>query len=227
MKHWKKYNDAKKLVEKEKVYSIDEAVSLIKKVSYTQFDWKVEIHIQTNANPKYNDQNIRSTIVLPHGNWKQVKVAAFVSEEKLKDAKNAWADIAWKEDLLAEIENWNINFDFLVTTPDMMRDIAKVAKILWPKWLMPSPKAWTVNTKIEDTIKEIKKWRVEFKLDKNSLIHLWIWKVSFEEEKLEENIKALIEAINNAKPSWVKWVLIKKAHIAPTMWPWIQINHKI
>jgi len=224
MKHSKKYNTAKELIDSNKKYSIQEAIKLLKKVSYTKFDGTMEVHIQTNANPKYNDQNIRSTVILPHGIGKQIKVAAFVSDDKTEETKKAWADIVWNNDLLSEIEKWNINFDILITTPEMMRDLAKVAKILWPKWLMPSPKTGTVTVKLEDTINEIKKWRVEFKLDKQGIIHVWAWKISFDEKKLEENLKNLIQAVNTAKPSGIKWQLIKKIYIAPTMGPWIQIE---
>ena len=223
MKHWKKYNTAKELIDTNKKYSIEEAVKLIKKASYTKFDGTMEVHIQTNANPKYNDQNLRSTVVLPHGTGRKVRIAAFVSDDKIEDTKKAWADIAWNTDFLSEIEKWNLNFDVLVTNPEMMRDLAKVAKTLWPKWLMPSPKAGTVSVKLADTIEEIKKWRVEFKLDKQGIIHVWAGKISFKAKQLEENLKSLIEAINNAKPSGVKWILIKKIYIAPSMGPGIQV----
>lgn len=226
MRHWKKYVEAKKLVNKDTKYSVEDAISLVKKVSYTKFDPTLEIHIQTNANPKYNDQNLRWTVVLPHGTGKKVTIAAFVSDDKIEEAKKAWADIAGNADLLTEIINWNINFDVLVTSPEMMRDLAKAARVLWPKGLMPSPKAGTVTPKIADTINEIKKGRVEFKLDKAGVIHTWIWKLSFDDKALQENMKSLIDAMNAAKPAWVKWQLIKKVHIAPTMWPAVQVDIK-
>ena len=225
MKHWKKYLEAKKLVDRTKKYPISEAIKLAKKVAYTKFDPTLEVHIQTSADPKYNDQQIRWTVVLPHGTGKSVKVAAFVSDDKIEEAKNAGADIVGNTDLLEKIEKGEIDFDVLVTTPEMMRDLAKVARILWPKWLMPSPKAWTVTPKLADTINEIKKGRVEFKLDKGWVIHVWIWKVrSFDSKQLEENFQALLEAIKSAKPSGVKWQLFKKVYIAPTMWPGIQVS---
>ena len=223
MKHGKKYNAVKALVDNMKKYEISEAIELAKKVSYTKFDPTLEVHIQTSANPKYNDQNLRGTVVLPHGTGKTVKVAVFVSDDKIEEAKQAGADIAWNVDLLAEIEKGNINFDVLVTTPEMMRDLAKVARILWPKGLMPSPKAGTVTPKLADTINEIKKGRVEFKLDKGGVVHVGIGKLSFDANKLEENLKALIDALNAAKPSGVKGQLIKKVHIAPTMGPSVQV----
>lgn len=224
MKHWKKYNAARELVNRMEKYSLKEAVELLKKTSYAKFDATVEVHIQTNANPKYNDQNLRWTVVLPHGIDKKTTVAAFVSDDKIAEIKKAGADIAWNADLLSSIEKWNIDFDVLVCSPDMMRDLAKVAKILWPKGMMPSPKAWTVSNKLESTIEEIKKWRVEFKLDKHWIIHVWAGKVSFDNEKIEENLSVLIDAINNAKPSWVKGNLIKKITVAATMWPGINLS---
>ena len=224
MKHGKKYNAAKALVDRTKKYEISEAIDLAKKVAYTKFDPTLEVHIQTNANPKYNDQQLRWTVVLPHGTGKSVKVAAFVSDDKIQEAKEAGADIVWNTDLLEKIEKWEIDFDVLVTTPEMMRDLAKVARILWPKGLMPSPKAGTVTPKLADTIKEIKKGRVEFKLDKGGVVHVGIGKLkSFDNKQLEENLKALIDAVNAAKPAGVKWNLIKKVHIAPTMGPGIQV----
>ena len=223
MKHWKKYNAARELVDSTKKYTIDEAVELAKKVSYVKFDPTLEAHVQTNANPKYNDQQVRWTVVLPHGTGKSVKVAAFVSDDKIEEAKNAGADIAGNTDLLAEIEKGNIDFDVLVTSPEMMRDLAKAARILWPKGLMPSPKAGTVTPKLADTINEIKKGRVEFKLDKGGVVHVGIGKLSFDNKQLEENLKALIDALNAAKPAGVKGQLIKKVHIAPTMGPGIQV----
>jgi len=224
MKHGKKYLEAKKLIDKTKKYSISEAIELAKKVAYTKFDPTLEVHIQTNANPKYNDQQVRGTVVLPHGTGKSVKVAAFVSDDKIEEAKKAGADIAGNAELLQKIENGEIDFDVLVTTPEMMRDLAKVARILGPKGLMPSPKAGTVTPKLADTISEIKKGRVEFKLDKGGVIHVGIGKLrSFDNKQLEENLQALIDAVKAAKPSGVKWQLIKKVHIAPTMGPGIQV----
>lgn len=224
-KYWKKYDEAKKLVEAGKAYELNEAIQLVKKVSYTKFDATVELHVKTNADPKYNDQMIRATVVLPHGIWKTVKIWAYVTEDKFDEAKKAWADIVWSDQLIKDIENWKIEFDVLITTNDMMRNLAKVAKTLWPKWLMPSPKAGTVTADIVATINEIKKGRIEFKLDKTGNIHCPVGKVSFSDDKLEENIKDLLKAIEDNKPVWVKWKLVKKAVVAPTMGPWVMLNY--
>ncbi len=223
-KHWKKYLEVAKLVDKNKKYSIDEAVQLVKKVAYTKFPATIELHIKTTADPRYQDQMIRGTVVLPHWTWKQVRVAAFVSDDKIKEAKEAGADIVWNQDLLEKIKNGEIDFDVLVTTPDMMRELAKVAKILWPRWLMPSPKSGTVTPNITEAIKQIKKGRVEFKLDKTWNIHIPVGKVNFTEEQLKENIEAAINAILEAKPSWIKWRLFKNVVITPTMWPSIKLD---
>jgi len=225
MKHWKKYSESKKLVDSSKAYSISEAIALIKKTNYTKFDWSVEMAVKTNANPKYNDQMIRATTILPHGTWKSKKIAVYISEDKVDEAKKAWADVAWTETLINDIKAWKMDFDILITTPDHIRDLAWVAKQLWPKWLMPSPKAWTVVTNISQAIQEFKKWKMEFKLDKTGNINASIGKVSFEQSQLEDNIKAFLKAIEDNKPTWVKWKLIKKIVIAPTMWPWIRIMY--
>lgn len=223
-KYGKKYKEAAKLIEAGKKYSTEEAMALVKKVSYTKFTGTVEIHIQTAANPKYNDQIIRSTVVLPHGTGKSVKIAAFVSDDNLQAAKDAGADIVGNQEIITAIEGGKIEFDVLITTPDMMRDLARVAKVLGPKGLMPSPKAGTVTTKIADTISEVKKGRVEFKLDKAGVIHVGLGKADFEDSKLVDNFNTLMEAIQAAKPTGVKGRLIENVFVAPTMGPGVEIE---
>jgi len=223
-KVWKKYKEVKKLLEKWKEYSIAEAVELVKKVSYAKFDSTVELSIKTNANPKYNDQLIRATTVLPHGTGKSKKIAVFASEDKHADAKSAWADIVGYKDLLDSIKSGNIDFDVLITSAEHIRELASVAKALGPKGLMPSPKAWTVTTNINKTVEEFKKWKMEFKLDKTGNIHIPIGKTSFEAKQLEENIAEFLKVLDNHRPSWVKWKLISKITISPTMGPGIQIG---
>jgi len=224
-KPWKKYNKALELVDSLKKYSLEESISIVKKTSYTKFVWSLEIHIKTSADPKYNDQMIRGTIVLPHGIGRTVRVWAFLSDDKAEEAKKAGADVVGNELLLKDIENGKIDFDILVTTGDMMRDLAKAAKILWPKGLMPSPKAGTVTNNVKQTIEEIKKWRVEFKLDKTGNIHTMVGKLSFDDAKLIENIQVLLKAIEDAKPAWVKGKLFRKISLAPTMGPWVTLEY--
>ncbi len=219
----KKYKKVKEMVTIGQTYALAEAVALAKKVSYSKFGGSLEVHAKTFADPKYNDQMIRATVVLPHGTGKTVKVAAFVAEDMKKAAQAAGADVVGSDDLIKEIEAGNINFDVLVTTPDMMRDLAKVAKTLGPKGLMPSPKAGTVSPNIENAISEIKKGRVEFKLDKTGNVHVGVGKLSFTDEQLVENVHALLKAVIENKPTGVKAKLLKKVVIAPTMGPGVPV----
>ena len=223
--HGKKYNEVKKIVDAGKVYSLEEGVALLKKVNYTKFDATVNIAIKTNANPKYNDQMIRATTILPHGTGKTKKVAVFVSDEQIADAKKAGADIAGSDDLLQTIKSGKFDFDVLITTPDHIRDLAPVAKVLGPKGLMPSPKAWTVSMDIVQAIEEVKKGKIEFRLDKTGNIHLGVGKISFDDKKLIENIQALMKSIEESKPAWVKGKLIKKVVISSTMSPAIVLDY--
>ena len=220
----KKYKEAKKLLQ-ENSYELEQAVKLVQEVSYSKFDWSIEIAVKTFANPKYNDQNIRSTVVLPHGTGKSQKIAAFVTDENIEDAKKAGADIAWYETVLNDIKEGKIDFDVLLTTPDLMRDLAPIAKILWPKGLMPSPKAGTVTANIKQAVEEIKKWRLEFKLDKTGNIHAIIGKVSFDTDKLIENAQSFIKTLEDNKPSGVKGKLIKKIVLSPSMGPGVTVTY--
>lgn len=223
MKRGKKYIAAKAMVE-QKVYDIADAVALVKKVSYAKFGGSLDLNIKTAADPKYNDQAIRGTVVLPHGTGKTVIVAAFVGDDRIDEAKAAGATIVGNTDLIRSIEAGHIDFDVLVTTPDMIKDLAKVAKILGPKGIMPTPKTGTITTDLQGTIQEIQKGRIEFKLDKTGNIHAGIGKLSFEDAHLVENITTLLNAIEALKPAVIKNKLFKKVTIAPTMGPGIQIG---
>ncbi len=220
----KAFKAAKIAVDKTKQYPLADAVALLKEVSYAKFDGTVEIAIKTNANPKYNDQNIRATVSLPHGTGKTVKVAAFVADDKRDEALKAGADVAGNEDLLKDLQEGKTDFDVLVTSPDMMRNLAPVAKVLGPKGLMPSPKAGTVSPNLNDAIAAIKKGQMEFRLDKTGNIHGIAGKMSFENDKLVENIEGFLQAVTTHKPSGVKGKLIKKVVISSTMSPGIQIE---
>ena len=225
MNHGKKYVEVKKLVDKSKAYPLTEAVALLKKVSYAKFDAWVEIAVKTNANPKYNDQMIRATTILPHGTWKTKKVAVFTTDDKAEEAKKAGADIVGYDVLLQNIKEWKTDFDVLITSPDLIRELAPVAKQLGPKGLMPSPKAGTVAVTIAQAVEETKKGKIEFRLDKTGNIHALVGKLSFDENKLVENIQALLNAIEENKPTGVKGKLVKKVVIASTMSPGIQIEY--
>ena len=225
MKHGKKYVEAASMVQKWKAYTLAEAVDLVKKTSNVKFDATVELAIKTNANPKYNDQMLRWTTILPFGTWKTTKVAVFVSDDKLDEAKKSWADVYGSADLLNKIKDWSLEFDVLLTTPECIRELAPAAKILWPKGLMPSPKAWTVTNDITKTVEEFKKWKIEYKLDKTGNVHVAVWKVSFPAENLVWNISAILAALDENKPAWVKWKLVKKVVISSSMWPGVLVEY--
>lgn len=221
----KKYKAAlEKLWQKRTDLSIADAVSAVLASASTKFDSTVELHVNLNLDVKQADQMVRWTIILPHWTWKKIKIAAFVTEDKKKKALDAWADLAWIEKLVEDVLKWTIDFDIAVATPDVMKDLWKIAKVLGPKWLMPSPKAWTVTQDFEATIKDLKKWKVEYKVDKTWIIHNWIWKVSFGKDKIVDNLKTILSAIIDAKPASVKsWYIISIA-LATTMWPSVTID---
>ncbi len=223
MKHGKKRQEAAKAVDLTKAYPLNEAVALLKKIGYTKFDASVEIAVKTNADAKYNDQMMRGTTILPHGTGKTKKIAVFTDDEKA--AKEAWADIANKEALLTDIKAGKFDFDILLTTPELIRELAPAAKQLGPKWLMPSPKAGTVVANIPQAVQEFKKGKIEFKLDKTGNINAAVGKISFTEEQLEENINSFLKALEDNKPTGVKGKLIKKIYLAPTMGPGIEISY--
>lgn len=213
-----------KLWEKRLNLSISDAVTSILSSTTTKFDSTVELHVNLNIDVKQADQMVRWTIILPHWTWKTIRIAAFVLDDKKSIALGAWADIAWSEDLIDDVLKWKIDFDIAIATPDVMRDLWKIAKILGPKWLMPSPKAWTVTQDVEKTIKDLKKWKVEFKADKTWIMHNWIWKVSFWKDKIIDNLKKLLSAIIEAKPASVKVNYVTSIALTTTMWPSVTID---
>jgi len=224
-KHGKKYVESFNMIDKTKLYTVVDAVELVKKTSNVKFDATVELAIKTNANPKYNDQMLRGTTILPHGTWKSKKVAVFVTDDKLEEAKNSGADVYGSSDLLTDIKNGKMDFDVLLTTPDSIRELATIAKILWPKGLMPSPKAGTVTTDLLKSVDEVKKWKIEYKLDKTGNIHVPVGKISFDAAKLVDNIESILTAIDDNKPAWVKGRLVKKAVISSSMWPGVPLEY--
>lgn len=224
-KKGKAYRAGREKVSSTEKYEISEAVKLVKEVSYSKFVGAVELHVKTAANPKYNDQMLRGTVVLPHGTGKKVRVAAFVSDDKRDEAKAAGADLIGNQELIEQIQGGTTDFDVLVTTGDQMRDLAKVAKILGPKGLMPSPKAWTVSNNLTQTIGDIKKWRVEFKLDKTGNIHVRIAGLDFTDAQIVENFESLMSAVSENKPAGVKGKLVQKVVIAPTMGVGVQVDY--
>lgn len=223
-KHGKKFRTAAEKTAEKEQYTISEAIKLLKETSTTKFDSSCELHLNLGIDPTHADQLIRSTISLPHGSGKTVRVAAFVNDDMAKAAKAAGADKAGLEDLIEEVAGGKIDFDIAVATPDVMRHLGKIAKTLGTKGLMPNPKAGTVSPDIEKTIAEIKKGRLEYKTDKLGQIHQIFGKVSFAESALEENLRAFLKAIVEAKPSAVKGTFIKRISVATTMGPGINVD---
>jgi len=222
MKHGKKYRTAAEKLDRNKSYPVEEAVKFIKENKSAKFDESVEIHIKTGIDPKKGDQQVRGMVVLPHGTGKSKKIAVITSTSAA-EAKAAGADIIGGEELIEKMSK-KIDFDILVATPEMMPKLAKVAKILGPKGLMPNPKTETVTTKIKETIEALKKGKASFKNDDTGNIHQVVGKVSFEENRLTENIKTFLDSINKAKPAGLKGKLISSATLCSTMGPGIKIS---
>lgn len=225
MKKGKKYVAALEKVEKGKVYTIDEAIKLLKETSITKFDSSVEIAMNLNLDTKKVEQQLRGAIVLPHGTGKSKKVLVIAKGDQAKLAKEAGADFVGDTDMLTKIEkeNW-FDFDVMIATPDMMIPLSKLGKILGPKGLMPNPKTGTVTMDVVKAINDIKKGRVEYRTDSFGNIHSIIGKVSFDENKIKENLKYFVDTILKLKPSAVKGSYVKNVTITTTMGPGIKID---
>jgi large subunit ribosomal protein L1 len=225
MKHGKKYVDGAKLVDRSKLYDTGEALDLCVKTGTAKFDESVEVHVKLGVDSRHADQQVRGAIVLPNGTGKKVRVLAICKGDAAKDAEAAGADYIGAEDMVKKIqtENW-LDFDVLVTTPDMMGFVGRLGKILGPRGLMPNPKAGTVTRDIGKAIKEAKAGKIEYRLDKSNIIHCVIGKVSFGTDKLSENFNALLGAIVKAKPAAAKGQYIKSCVVASTMGPGVKIN---
>ncbi len=223
MKSGKKYRNAAELIEKDRLYSIDEAAALLKKTSTTKFDSAIDISFALNVNPTKADQLIRGTIVLPNGNGKTKKVLA-VTMSKQQEAKDAGAEFVGGKELLEKIqkENW-FDFDIIVATPDMMGELGKMGRLLGPKGLMPNPKTGTVSMNIGDAIKEIKRGKIAYRVDRDGNLNVSIARCSFDEKAIAENINAIVETIVRSRPSTVKGTYIKNAVVHTTMGPGIKI----
>ena len=221
-KRGKKYAEKKALITKP-IYPIAEAVELLTKLSTASFDAAAEVHVRIMADTTQADQLVRTTVPLPHGTGKSVRIAAFVPDDQIDEAKKAGAVLAGNEDLIKEIESGKINFDVAVGSPKVMKSLGKVAKILGQKGLMPSPKAGTVTEKIGKIIGELKKGRIEVKMDKQAIIHTVFGKLSFGPEKLKENLETLLNAIKEAKPTGIKGEYILSISISPTMGPGVRV----
>ncbi len=219
----KKYRAAASKVE-DRPYELKEALSVVKDVAYAKFDETVEVHMRLGVDPRHADQMVRGTIVLPHGTGKTMRVAVIAGGEKIKEAEAAGADIVGGDDLVEKIAAGFLDFEALVATPDMMKGVGRLGKVLGPRGLMPNPKTGTVTFDVSKAIKDIKAGKVEYRVDKTGIVHAPVGKLSFGVEKLEENAKALLDAVVKAKPAAAKGKYVKAAHIASTMGPSVTLS---
>ncbi len=225
MKTGKRYSELTKLVDKSVAYDPSEAVRLVQETGKAKFDETVELHVRLGVDSRHADQQVRGAVVLPHGTGRSKKVLVFAKGPKADEALAAGADYVGAEDMVDKItkENW-FDFDVVVATPDMMGVVGRLGKVLGPKGLMPNPKSGTVSMDVKKAIDDIKAGKIEYRLDKTNIIHCPIGKVSFGQEKLEENLKVIMEAIIKAKPAAAKGQYIKSASISATMGPGIKLN---
>jgi large subunit ribosomal protein L1 len=220
----KRYRALEAAVENEKKYNLDEAISLLVKISNVKFDSTVDIAMNLGVDPRYSDQIVRGSVVLPNGTGKNVKVAAFVKEDKADEARSAGADLIGNQDLIDEILAGNISFDRCIATPDMMPVLSKAARVLGPRGLMPNPKLGTVSPDFVQAIKNSKGGQIEYRADKTGIIHAGVAKVGFSEDKIKGNIIAFIDAVQKAKPGGAKGAYMKKVVLSTTMSPSVELD---
>ena len=225
MKRGKKYTEAAKLIEREKLYDAPEAIALLKKAAFAKFDETVELHVRTGCDGRHAEEQIRGAVVLPNGTGKTVRVLVFAKGVKADEAAAAGADFVGAEELIPKIQNegW-LDFDVVVATPDMMGVVGRLGKVLGPKGLMPNPKAGTVTMDVTKAINDIKAGKIEYRLDKSNIVHVPVGKVSFTEEQIQENFDAIMAALVKAKPASLKGTYMKNITLTTTMGPGIRIN---
>ena len=222
----KKYQAAASKIE-DRPYDLTEALTTITGAAFAKFDETVEVHMKLGVDPRHADQMVRGTLVLPHGTGKTMRVAVIAGGEKIKEAEAAGAEIVGGDDLVERIAGGFLEFDALVATPDMMKGVGRLGKVLGPRGLMPNPKTGTVTFDVTKAIKEIKAGKVEYRVDKTGIIHAGVGKISFGVEKLIENAKALLDAVNKAKPPAAKGKYVKAIHMASTMGPSITVSNTV
>ena len=226
MKHGKKYIESKKLVDKTRMYDLEEGCALCIDMAKAKFDETVELHVRLGVDSRHADQQVRGAVVLPHGTGKNVKVLAIVKGDNEKAALEAGADLVGAEEMVAKIQNEGfMDFDVLITSPDMMGLVGRLGRVLGPRGLMPNPKAGTVTPNVAQAVKEAKAGKIEYRLDKANIIHVPVGKASFGTEKLSENINTVMDAIVKAKPAAAKGQYIRSAAIATTMGPGVKLNN--
>ncbi len=220
----KKYRAAAAQVEAGKLYPLNEAINLIKRIAFAKFDETVELTMVLGVDPRKADQNVRGTVVLPHGLGKSKRVIVIASGDKQREAQQAGADEVGGEDLVEKIKGGYLDFDAVIATPDMMRSVGTLGKVLGPRGLMPNPKTGTVTMDVATAIRETKAGKVEFRVDKTGVIHVPVGKVSFAPEKIAENVKSLVDAVLKAKPATAKGKYVKKVNLATTMGPGVLLD---
>ena len=226
MKHGKKYTDSAKLLETGKQYDLSEAVELVKQTAKAKFDETIELSVRLGVDPRHADQQVRGAVVLPHGTGKKVRVLVFCKADKEAEAQAAGADFIGGEEMIAKIQEGWLDFDVAVATPDMMGLVGRVARILGPRGLMPNPKSGTVTPDVTKAINEIKAGKVEYRVDRSSIINVPVGKASFEAAQLDENISVLMDAIVKAKPASAKGTYLKSVAISSTMGPGVPVDPK-
>lgn len=225
--HGKKYAEAAKKVDRSRLYTPQEAVQLVKETAFVKFDSTVEVHLRLGIDPRHADQNIRTTVALPHGTGKTVRVLVFAQGDAAQAARDAGADFVGADDLIGRIDKENFfDFDIAIATPDMMGKVGRVGRKLGPRGLMPNPKSGTIvqPDDLPRTIREVRGGRVEFRNDRTGLLHVAVGKVSFNEQQIHENIAALMDAVKAAKPTTTKGVFIKSVTFSTTMGPGIRVD---
>jgi large subunit ribosomal protein L1 len=222
--HSKRYKEAVKGLDEEKTYPLKEAISVLKKIAPPKFDSSVDLHFKLNVDSKKSDQMVRGTVVLPHGTGKKVRIAVFCKGEHEQLAKAANADYVGGEELINKVSGGFLDFDCAIATPEMMKDLSRLGKILGPRGLMPSPKTGTVTMDITKAIEDVRKGKVEFRVDKQGGVHLSIGKFSFDEDKLYDNASRIIESLNEARPTSVKGKFVESLFIASSMNPGFRVT---
>ena len=226
MNHGKRYDNNFKTIDRNIEYSLDDAVKIIKETSPAKFDETIDISINLGVDPRHADQIVRGTVSMPNGTGKEVSILVLAKGDLVEKAIEAGADFAGSDEFLEKIKSGWTSVDVIISTPEMMPELGKLGRILGPRGLMPNPKTGTVTNDIEKAVIEIKSGKIEFKVEKNGIVHVGVAKMSFEKEKIIQNISAFIDAINKAKPSGVKGIYMKKVTLSSTMSPGIKIDHE-
>ena len=224
MTEGKKYTAAAAKIDRTKLYDVPQAVALVRSAAYAKFNETLEVALRLGVDPKHADQMVRGTVVLPHGTGQTVRVAVVASGEKVREAEDAGADVVGGDDLVAKIQGGYLDFEALVATPDMMKSLGRLGKVLGPRGLMPNPKAGTVTFDVGKAVKELKAGKIEFRVDKTAIIHCPVGKLSFADEALVENTEALIAAIQKAKPAAAKGKYVKSIFLGSTMGPSVPVD---